>query len=278
MKTIDIILICYNQELYIEQALRSAYRQVLPEDASARIVVADDESLDKTLTIIKRLAPESPFPMMFLPNEPNMGISKNYKRSFVAADGDYVFVIEGDDYWDSPNHISQHVQFLDAHPEISMSMNRFYQTDMKGSSRTLPRWLKDKEYVEINLEKQISEGNQLGNLSACCFRSTYLHQLPEDMFDIHVDDFLLGIKMAEFSNIAILKEPTSVYRCNPNSMWARLSLLGKFRRNMEFARMYDEYQKRCYHKMWKTYIKQLVVGLLTDIRISMAHKIKRIIK
>ena len=190
---VDIILICYKQEQYIEQALRSIYAQEFPKDVSARIFIADDASPDDTLAIIKRLAAESPFPVSFLPEEPNMGISKNYKRSFAAADGDYVFVIEGDDYWDSPSHISQHVHFLAAHPEVSMSMNRFYQTSLDGSSKTLPEWPKQKEYVEVSLAKQITQGNQLGNLSACCFRSSYLHQLQDDLFDIHVDDFLLGI-------------------------------------------------------------------------------------
>lgn len=278
MKSVDIILICYNQEKYIEQALRSVYAQVLPKDVSPRIIVADDSSPDMTLEIIKRLVPESPFPIVFLPEEPNMGISKNYKRSFAAAEAEYVFVLEGDDYWNSSEHISQHVQFLGSHPEISMTINRFYQTTIDGSSLTLPGWPRNKEYLEVRLEKQISEGNQLGNLSACCFRSSYLHQLPEDMYDIHVDDFLLGIMMAEFGTIAVLKEPTSVYRCNPNSMWARLSIVGKFRRNLEFARMYDEYQKSRYHGLWSKYKRQLVKNLYKELRTEIAHIVKRITK
>lgn len=275
---VDIILICYKQEQYIEQALRSIYAQELPKDVSARILVADDASSDDTLAIIKRLAIESPFSVLFLPKEPNMGISKNYQRSFAAADADYVFVLEGDDYWDNANHIVQHVQFLDKHPEISMSMNRFYQTTLDGSSKTLPGWPKDKEFIEVSLEKQIRQGNQLGNLSACCFRSSLLHQLPDDMYAIHVDDFLLGIMMAEFGNFAVLKEPTSVYRCNPNSLWARLSLIGKYRRNMQFAKMYDAYQQKQYHGMWLAYRKLMIRDLYKEIRTEIAHTLKRIFK
>ena len=275
MITIDIILICYKQEQYIEQALRSIFMQELPENVSARILVADDASPDNTLAIIKRIATESPFPIAFIPKELNMGISKNYQRSFAAADADYVFVLEGDDYWESSNHIGQHVLFLEKHPEISMSMNRFYQTTLDGFSKTLPAWPRDKEYVEVRLEKQITQGNQLGNLSACCFRSSLLHRLPNDMFDIHVDDFLLGIMMAEFGNIAILNEPTSVYRCNPNSMWARLSIIGKYRRNMQFARMYDDYQQKRYHGLWQVYKKYMLRDLYKEVRTEIAHKIKR---
>lgn len=277
MKNIDIILICYNQEQYIEQALCGVYMQELPNDVSARIIIADDASPDNTLDIIKRLANKSPFPVTFLPKEPNMGISKNYRRSFAATNGDYVFTLEGDDYWVSPNHIKQHVHFLDNHPDVSMSMNRFYQTTLDGSSKSIPWWPENTEYFEISLEQQISQGNQLGNLSACCFRSSLLHQLPDDIYSIHVDDFLLGIMMAEMGNIAILKDPTSVYRCNLGSMWARLTILGKYRRNMQFARMYDAYQQQRYHEMWSTYKKQLLRDLYKEIRIEIAHKVKRII-
>lgn len=275
---IDIILICYKQEQYIEQALPSIFMQELPKNAVARILVADDASPDNTLAIIKRFAKESPFQIEFLPEEPNMGISKNYKRSFAVANADYVFVLEGDDYWDNANHIKQHVLFLEKHPEISMSMNRFYQTTLDGSSTTLPDWPGNKEYVEVDLETQITQGNQLGNLSACCFRASLLHRLPDDMYEIHVDDFLLGMMMLEFGNIAILKDPTSVYRCNPNSMWARLSIVGKYRRNMQFARMYDTYQQKRYHRMWKAYKRNLLRGLYKEIRTEFAHTIKRILK
>ena len=97
MTTLDIILFCYNQEQYIEKAISSIYEQKLPNGAAARIIVADDSSKDNTLAIIKRLVPESPFPVVFLPEEPNMGISKNYKRSFAATQADYVAILEGDD-------------------------------------------------------------------------------------------------------------------------------------------------------------------------------------
>ena len=98
-KTIDILLVAYNQEKYIRQALDGIFIQRLENDIKMRIIVADDASRDNTLAIIKRRAPESPFPMVFLPEESNMGISKNYKRSFASTEAECVVILEGDDYW-----------------------------------------------------------------------------------------------------------------------------------------------------------------------------------
>lgn len=277
MRTIDIILLCYNQERYIEQALRSIYAQELPEDVKASIIVADDASSDGTLDIIQRFAPESPFPVVFLPAESNVGISRNYKRSFAVASADYVAILEGDDYW-LPNHIAMHIDFLEKHLDCTMSMNRFYSTSDTNEERTISKWNINEENYLVDLHLQIATGNQLGNLSACCFRTKNLQQLPDDMYELHVDDFLLGIMMAREGYIAILKEPTSIYRCNQNSMWASMSMIGKYKRNMYFAETYDNFLNRQYHEWWLEYKKNIRRLLWVEIRTEIAHKVKRIVE
>lgn len=278
MITVDIILICYNQEKYIEQALRSIYAQKIYGEINVRILVADDFSTDRTLEIIKQTISESPFPIEILPTNKNLGISQNYKRSFRAVTADYVLILEGDDWWLSCNHVIQHVSYLNMHPECSMSANRYYQTTLDGTQQSLSKWHENAGEVLIDIEQQIINGNQLGNLSACCFRSQYLQQLPDDTFDMHVDDYLLGILMTRKGNIAILQEPTSVYRCNPNSMWASLPLIDRIKWNWRLSKIYDNYLQKQYHELWKTYRKNYICNIIKDARVNMQNKMKKIIK
>ena len=275
MITVDVILLCYNQEQYIEQALRSIYIQKLPNDIQARVYVADDCSTDSTLDVIKHLASESPFPMEFLTEEPNLGISKNYKRSFAATRADFVAVLEGDDWWISDDHLARHVRYLIEHPECAMSANRFYETTLDGKLQMLSKWHESDDEVFINIHDQIVEGNQLGNLSACCFRSNYIHQLPENIYSMHVDDYIIGIMMAKCGEIAILQKPTSVYRCNPNSMWASLSEFQKLRWNWNHSKAYDRFLQFEYHKLWVVYRKNIVRNFLKDNKRRICHKTKR---
>lgn len=250
MITIDIILICYKQEQYIEQALRSIYAQELPKDVKARIIVADDASPDDTLAIIKRLAPESPFSMMFLPQEPNMGISKNYKRSFTATTADYVFILEGDDYW-LPNHITQHIDFIQSHAVCSMSMNEITFLHEDGVV-TIGEIIRDPraEYKMINLHKQIAEGNQLGNLSACMFRGQYLRELPETLYNMPIADWMIGVMLAQRGDIAIIKGSSSVYRVKASGVWAGYSRWQQHKIMLRDADMYDEFLNGEYHEEW----------------------------
>ena len=91
---IDIILIAYNQERYIAQAVKSIIMQQVDKNVEVRVIVADDCSDDKTLDIIKSYEATSPFPFVYLDNKTNVGHVLNYQRAFSACNGDYIAVRE----------------------------------------------------------------------------------------------------------------------------------------------------------------------------------------
>lgn len=245
MITIDIILICYNQEQYIEQALRSIYAQDLPGGVSARIIVADDSSPDSTLAIIKRLVSESPFPMIFLPEEPNMGLRMNYKRSFAATEADYVAILEGDDYW-LPNHLMQHLRFLRWHPRYTLSINQLqFWEEEKGLIDT--SWPYIVPYISVLIRDQIECGNQLGNLSACVFRGKYLRMLPDSFYELNFADWELGMFVAQYGPMARLREVTSIYRVKPSGQWVRLSSKERAASRIATIDEMDELLEKKYH-------------------------------
>lgn len=253
MTSVDIILFCYKQEQYIEQALRSIFAQELPKEVTARIIVADDCSPDGTLDVIKRLVSESPFPVDFLPEEPNMGISKNYKRCFAATKAEYVAILEGDDYW-LPNHLMQHVEFLQSHPECSISMNEITTLNEQTGFMQVSRMVNDKEaFLMIDEHKQIAEGNQLGNLSACMFRGSYLRDLPESLFEMPIADWMLGVMMTQQGLIGIIKGSTNVYRIKASGVWAGQSKWEQHLEKLRYANMYDRFQEGKYHAEWQEF-------------------------
>ena len=253
---VDIILICYNQEQYIRQTMQSIYAQELPKDVSARIIVADDCSIDGTLETIKRMVHESPIPIVFLSEESNMGISKNYHRAFTATTADYVAILEGDDYW-LPEHLSQHVEFLESHPECSMSMNVItFLQEHTGEINVGKYMFNENAYVMVDVHRQISCGNQLGNLSACVFRGAYLRELPKGLFDMPIADWMIGIMMAQRGYLGILNGSTSVYRVKASGEWAGRSRWKQHLIMMRDADMYDKFLQGKYHADWKQFKSQ----------------------
>lgn len=248
---VDVLLITYNQIHYIVQALESVMSQEV--QARVRIIVADDASSDGTMDLIKREAENSPFEVIYLPNSTNLGISKNYQRAFSACTGDYVAILEGDDYWNSSHHLQQHIDFLEEHKECSMSMNAITCLDEDSGTLRCDAWIRAESYYLVDVKEQIEKGNQLGNLSSCVFRASCLKKLPPELFDLPIADWMLGVMMAQYGPIGLMKESTSVYRVKASGVWAGKSRWQQHLTKLRYANLYDQFQKGEYHKEWQRF-------------------------
>jgi len=249
---IDVLLVSYNQRVYVRQALESIFMQRV--DAEVKVIVADDGSTDGTLELIKETAKTSPFEMIYLPDEGNQGVSKNYQRGFSVCNGDYIAILECDDYW-LPNHLQQHVEFLQSHPECSMSMNEITSLQEETNEMCVDTMVRDDNatHIMVDLHKQIAEGNQLGNLSSCVIRGQYVRELPGDLFNMPIADWMLGVMMAQRGLIGILRGTTSVYRVKASGVWAGCNKWRQHLIKLNRADLYDKFQHGKYHREWKEF-------------------------
>ena len=92
MVSVDIILVSYNQESFIRQAVESILIQQVSDGVDVRVIIADDDSEDNTLSIIAEYEKSSRFPFYFLPHENNLGMQRNYQRAFASCQGEYVII------------------------------------------------------------------------------------------------------------------------------------------------------------------------------------------
>src|SRR4051794_24115327 len=112
---LSVLIATYNQKQYIAQAVRSALMQQTNFDFE--VVVADDCSSDGTDVILRELMAENPGRLRVLFNEKNLGIHGNYRNAWFQCKGQYVALLEGDDYWTAAHKLQRQVDFLDAHPD-----------------------------------------------------------------------------------------------------------------------------------------------------------------
>lgn len=276
---VNIILITYNQSLYIRQALDSIMMQQTDHDIE--IIVADDASTDDTLDIIKEYARNSEFKFTFLLSKNNLGYNLNYKRAIEACNGDYIAIMEGDDYWSDPKRIDKHIGFLENHRECSMTFNRIVFYFQDKTDYVLKDWSFNEDYHYYTLREQIV-GNKIGNLSACVFRRKIFDNLKPGLFDLRVADWMLGIIFGQYGFIAELKDPMSVYRIHGNGVWSQQNEEDQTKRlieniadynkyldykfNDDFAR-YENYLKRSLIKQskktgWKDYLPPFLTLLI----------------
>lgn len=254
---LDIILITYNQERFVAQALESVLMQRVDDGTKIRVIIADDCSTDETFNIIKSYEEKSPFTFVYLNRERNLGISKNYQLAFSKCVGDYIAVLEGDDYWSSPYHIEQHIKFLDRHRECSMSKNTITIYKEETHEFFAPEWNLDDDVYYVDTKSQIAYGNSLGNMSACVFRTSCIHALPETLYTMSIADWMLGIMLSQQGLIALLKESTSVYRTNSKSQWASLTSEQQMEKMLACADEYNNFQGGLFDAYWRIFKKDL---------------------
>ncbi|EDX86660.1 glycosyl transferase, group 2 family protein [Synechococcus sp. PCC 7335] len=93
---ISVILPAYNTEKYIGRAIASALNQSI---SNIEIIVVDDGSTDNTVSVIQQIQAQDER-LKLLINEQNMGVSKTRNRALAAAQGDWIAVLDSDDWYD----------------------------------------------------------------------------------------------------------------------------------------------------------------------------------
>lgn len=106
---VTFLLLCYNQQDLIEEALDGALGQDYP---NLEIVVADDASTDETVARIEeRLAAyRGPHRVVLLCNPANLGIGGNIDHAVRQSSGELIFIAGGDDI-SLPNRVSTVVEY-----------------------------------------------------------------------------------------------------------------------------------------------------------------------
>lgn len=258
---IDVILITYNHAGYIRQALESILMQQTSHEVE--IIVSDDCSTDDTVAIIKEYEDKSPFRLTFLHKVHNVGYIRNYQQAFSSCTGDYIAIMEGDDYWIKPNHLQNHIDHLQGHPDCSMSYNRHIRLFQDQNRQEIFEWNAEKDYQLVTTE-ELALGNKIGNLSCCVFRGELIRKIDPKLFDLEIADWMLGMYMGQFGALMYLGEVTSAYRIHDNGQWSRITDREQCIKVIELINAYDKYFNYKYTEPFTKHKKRLEILLYGD--------------
>lgn len=115
---ISVIVCTYNQENYLPQAIESILMQKC--DEPFEILIGDDCSTDGTGKIADDYQFRYPDKVRVVRPEKNMGASHNMIRLVNNAQGEYIAICDGDDYWLRDNVLQMQIDAFRANPEVGM--------------------------------------------------------------------------------------------------------------------------------------------------------------
>ena len=234
---VSVVVCTYNHEPFIDQALAS----VLGQDTSFgfEVIVSEDCSTDATRDIVLRWRDEHPDRIRLLLSERNLRSNEVVARGFRAATGEYVALLDGDDYWTSPLKLQRQADFLDAHLECALCFHDAEVVDDAGNSIAGRRWTPVSQKTISTLE-DIWFGNFIATCSTL-FRRSALPDIPAWYADFFpITDWPLYILCAEHGDIGYVPEVMAAYRLHVRGLYSPLSADEKLRATDRFYRLMNE--------------------------------------
>jgi len=210
----SVLMITYEHAKYVAQAIDSALMQrtAFPYE----LVVGDDGSTDGTREIIEGYARRHPEVVRPLWADRNIGMVPNFARCWEACRGEYIAVLEGDDYWISPDKLQRQVDAMERHPEWAVCFQRvrvvYDDGRPPGEQPTGPQ-------KPVFTLRDLLAGNPIQTCGVV-YRAGVVSALPAGFAGLALGDWPLAILHALHGDIGFLDEVMAVYRRHAGGAWS----------------------------------------------------------
>lgn len=114
---IDVVVLTYNHEAYIEQNIDSILNQ--KTDFSFNLLIADDSSTDGTRALVEKWMKKDDR-VYLVKTQSNLGSVENARNAIGICQSDYLAFCEGDDFWLDDQKLQIQLSFLKDNPSFGM--------------------------------------------------------------------------------------------------------------------------------------------------------------
>lgn len=215
---VSVCIVAYNHEAFITQCVESALRQ--KTDFEFEVVVGEDCSTDRTLTMLQRLAQEHPGRLRIEARASNLGAERNFDTTIRECRGEYIAFLEGDNYWTAEDKLQRQVDLLDAHADLAFCFHRTRYVDRGGEP--LPTIMPPDDPMpplDIGYLVQSSNPVALGSVVA---RRALLDGLHEWVGGLKLGDWPLCLMLATRGGIGYVPLEMSAQRVHRGGAWQLL--------------------------------------------------------
>lgn len=149
-KKISVIMGVYNDEKYLEEAIKSILSQNLKD---FEFIICSDCSTDGSNDIIRKYA-KSDERIIFLENKKNLGLATTLNKCIDAASGKYIARMDSDDI-SLPERLQIQYDFLEKHEDYDVSGTLAYFIDENNKKYKRFQRLENVDLIEAVKMSQI---------------------------------------------------------------------------------------------------------------------------
>lgn len=242
---VSVCMITYNQEKFLSQAIESVLEQKTNFDYE--LVIGEDCSIDKTREIIIKYQKKYPDRIKLLLREKNLGMVKNFLDTFKSCQGEYIAMLEGDDFWVCRDKLQNQVDFLESHPECSVcfhTVQAFYEDRFRWSY-FVPQKEMEKD---LYLLHDLLQCNFIANCSVM-YRNCLQGKIPHWFYFSKIGDWPLHVLHAEFGDIGYIRKVMAKYRIHRHSNFSSRQKGLNYLDIIKTAQTIDRHFRYKYHSL-----------------------------
>lgn len=221
--TVSVRLQTFNHGSYIREAVES----VLAQRTSFRVelICGDDFSTDDTLKILKGYRDTENVTIKVLERtvgdgywqkRRRLGRLYNFTNIIENCSGQYVALLDGDDYWLDPYKLQKQVDFLETNPDCIAChhWHKYAIRDEKSGGFVLvDAPIKGQGYFpekKASVEKVFSNSMRLKSRTVM-YRNV-LNTFPSWFYKVAYGDVALSMLLGQYGDFGFIDEPMAVYR------------------------------------------------------------------
>ncbi|MEH2352520.1 glycosyltransferase [Nostoc sp.] len=211
---VSILMITYNHENYIAQAIESILMQ--QTNFEYEVVIGEDCSTDNTRQIIIDYQNKYPEIIRLLLPDKNLGMHKNFIQTLQACQGKYIAILEGDDYWTSSEKLQKQVDFLDKNLDFAICFHNvlvFWQDNSYSPAIFLHNQPKTSTIENLLINNFISTPSVM-------YRAGLVQKFPDWFYEQSMGDWTFHILNAQHGKIGYIDEVMSAYRIHSKGVWS----------------------------------------------------------
>jgi glycosyltransferase involved in cell wall biosynthesis len=211
---VSVLMISYNHEAYIAQAIDSVLAQTT--DFDVEIVIGEDCSTDGTRRIALDYQRRHPGRIRVLAREKNLGMLPNLVDTYQNCRGQYIALLEGDDYWCDPLKLKSQVELLDARSDFAIC---FHNVAVVGDrSDGFPAQL-CRNVPEVSTIEDLAFQLYIPTCSVV-LRNGLIPEFPAWFYKLGMGDWPLLLLAAQQGRIWYFDKIMAHYRRHPGGIWS----------------------------------------------------------
>lgn len=269
---VSISCITYNHAPYIRQCLDGFMMQ--QTNFAFEVLIHDDASTDGTTDIIKEYEAQYPDIIKPIYEEENQWVKGRRGSAvfnFPRANGKYIALCEGDDYWTDPLKLQKQVDFLEMHQDYVMTSHK-----CSVYNETLKQYVSEnsaEEDVSYSM-KDLLGGKWYYQTLSIFFRADALNNMQLYKYRMSSDTVLVYELLQNGKGIQF-KDVMGCYRYHDKGIWSLLNMNAQ--RDQEFKIRLDIYDvnqnvesAKLLLSLWQKPISRL--WLLKNIKYTLASE------